>query len=150
MVTPSAVCVMVNSNGLTCPAIGFCGRQVPDRFGGVCARPLITTNAARTRDDTARFISSSFKCNRRLRSGWQDYHRPRLLPRAPPGAVVRKGPPPPYNRRPAYYRTWRAGLGYPRSFRSDTAALLQEGTAIAMVGDVIRDFKYAIRSFVRR
>ena len=28
------VCVIVNSNGFTCPLIGFCGRHVPDRFGG--------------------------------------------------------------------------------------------------------------------
>ncbi len=35
-------------------------------------------------------------------------------------------------------------------FRSETAALLQEGTTRVMLGDVIRDFKYAIRSFVRR
>ncbi len=34
--------------------------------------------------------------------------------------------------------------------RSETAALLQKGTTKIMVGDVIRDFKYAIRSFVRR
>ena len=33
---------------------------------------------------------------------------------------------------------------------SETAALLQEGTTKVMVGDVLRDFKYAIRSFVQR
>ena len=72
IVTLSAVCVMVNSNGLACPAIGFCGRHVPDRFGGVCARPLITTNAARTSVNTARFISSSLQCNRTLRQVGED------------------------------------------------------------------------------
>src|SRR5262245_36208882 len=34
--------------------------------------------------------------------------------------------------------------------RSQPAALVEEGTTNVMVGDVIRDFKYAIRSFVQR
>src|SRR5262245_11540322 len=52
---------MVNSNGFTCPLLGFCGRQVPDRFGGACAaRPITTTTAISPTVNIARFISSSF------------------------------------------------------------------------------------------
>ena len=61
IVTLSAVCVIVNSNGFTCPPMGFCGRHVPDRFGGACAaRPITTTAVASTTVNIARFMSSSF------------------------------------------------------------------------------------------
>src|SRR4029079_15051098 len=57
IVTVSAACVIVNSNGFTCPPIEFCGRHVPDRFGGACAaRPVITPAVASTRISIARFI----------------------------------------------------------------------------------------------
>lgn len=61
IVTLSAVCVIVNSNGFACPLFGFCGRHVPDRFGGDCAaRPITTTAATSTTVNIARFMSSSF------------------------------------------------------------------------------------------
>src|SRR5262245_8068203 len=59
IVTLSAACVMVNSNGFACPLFGFWGRQVPDRFGGACAaRPITTTAAASTIVNTVRFMSA--------------------------------------------------------------------------------------------
>jgi hypothetical protein len=57
IVTLSAVCVMVISNGFTCPLFGFCGRHVPDKFGGACpARPITTTAAAITAVNITRFM----------------------------------------------------------------------------------------------
>ena len=59
IVTLSAACVMVNSNGLACPLFGFSGRHVPDRSGGACAaRPITTTAAANAIVNTVRFIST--------------------------------------------------------------------------------------------
>src|SRR4026208_1486837 len=62
MVTLFAVCVIVNSNGFTCPLFGFCGRHVPDRFGGACAdSPITQTATAATTLNIARFIFAPWR-----------------------------------------------------------------------------------------
>src|SRR6476660_4538075 len=61
IVTLSAACVIVSSNGFTCPLIAFSGRHVPDRFGGACAARAITiTLVASIAINIARFMYSSF------------------------------------------------------------------------------------------